>query len=106
MIAFIPSLPLPPRQHFCENFFRCPFHSKSAPRNRCPPNFFMLPTPLAVLKNSDVRLDYHHALQFHIWSQWPKYEIVIISNFLLTEREVCTEKYRTKVFFVQTESVG
>ena len=41
MIAFIPSLPLPPRQHFCENFFRCPFHSKSAPRNRCPPPTFL-----------------------------------------------------------------
>ena len=26
----------------------------------------------------------------------------IVNNFLLTEREVCTEKYRTKVFFVQT----
>jgi hypothetical protein len=29
-----------------------------------------------------------------------------IINFLLTEREVCTEKYRTEVFFVQTEPVG
>jgi hypothetical protein len=29
-----------------------------------------------------------------------------ITNFLLTEREVCTEKYRTEVFFVQTEPVG
>ena len=29
-----------------------------------------------------------------------------ISNFLLTEREVCTEKDRTEVFFVQTEPVG
>ena len=29
-----------------------------------------------------------------------------IANFLLTEREVCTEKYRTEVFFVQTEPVG
>jgi hypothetical protein len=26
----------------------------------------------------------------------------IITNFLLTEREVFTEKYRTEVFFVQT----
>jgi hypothetical protein len=34
-----PSLPppFPRRQHFREKFFRCPFHSKSAPRNRCPP---------------------------------------------------------------------
>jgi hypothetical protein len=30
----------------------------------------------------------------------------IVNNFLLTEREVCTEKYRTKVFFVQTKPVG
>jgi hypothetical protein len=29
-----------------EKFFRCPFLSKSAPQNRPPPNFFMLPTPL------------------------------------------------------------
>ena len=29
----------------------------------------------------------------------------IVNNFLLTEREVCTEKYRTKVFFVQTKPV-
>jgi hypothetical protein len=28
------------------------------------------------------------------------------NNFLLTEREVFTEKYRTSVFFVQTEPVG
>jgi hypothetical protein len=27
-------------------------------------------------------------------------------NFLLTEREVFTEKYRTEVFFVQTEPIG
>jgi hypothetical protein len=26
----------PRRQHFREKFFRCPFHSKSAPRNRAP----------------------------------------------------------------------
>jgi hypothetical protein len=45
----LPSPPLPPfprRQHFREEFFRCPFHSKIAPRNRCLPNFLMLPTPL------------------------------------------------------------
>ena len=30
----------------------------------------------------------------------------LFTNFLLTEREVCTEKYRTEIFFVQTESVG
>jgi hypothetical protein len=29
-----------------------------------------------------------------------------ITNFLLTKREVCTEKYRTEVFFVQTEPIG
>jgi hypothetical protein len=29
-----------------------------------------------------------------------------VNNFLLTEREVCTEKYRTEVFFVQTEPLG
>ena len=31
-----------------------------------------------------------------------------MTNFLLTEREVsvCTKKYRTEVFSVQTESVG
>jgi hypothetical protein len=42
MIAFIfPSLtPLPRRQHFRETFFRCPFHFKSAPRNRPPPQLF------------------------------------------------------------------
>jgi hypothetical protein len=28
------------------------------------------------------------------------------TNFLSNEREVCTEKYRTEVFFVQTEPVG
>ena len=28
------------------------------------------------------------------------------NNFLLTKREVCTEKYRTEVFLVQTEPVG
>ena len=28
------------------------------------------------------------------------------TNFLLTEGEVCTEKYRTEVFFVQIEPVG
>ena len=27
-------------------------------------------------------------------------------SFLLTEREISTEKYRTEVFFAQTESVG
>jgi hypothetical protein len=27
-------------------------------------------------------------------------------NFLLTNREVCTEKYRTEFFFVQTEPAG
>jgi hypothetical protein len=39
MIAFIflPYLPPPGRQHFRGKFFRCPIHSKSAPRNRCPP---------------------------------------------------------------------
>jgi hypothetical protein len=41
-----------------------------------------------------------------------KYIILLVSNyrvnnnFLLTEREVCTEKYRTDVFFVQTEPLG
>jgi hypothetical protein len=29
-----------------------------------------------------------------------------ITNFLLTEREVCTEKHRTEVLFVQTEPEG
>jgi hypothetical protein len=29
-----------------------------------------------------------------------------ITTFLLTEREVFTEKYRTEVFFLQTEPVG
>jgi hypothetical protein len=28
------------------------------------------------------------------------------NNFLLTESDICTEKYRTEVFFVQTERVG
>ena len=32
--------------------------------------------------------------------------IIQYNNFLLTEREVCTEKYRTEDFFVQTEPVG
>ena len=32
--------------------------------------------------------------------------IISINNFLLTEREVFTEKYRTEVVFVQTEPVG
>jgi hypothetical protein len=38
----------PPSPTFPENFFRCPFHYKSAPRNRPPPlpNLLMLPTPL------------------------------------------------------------
>jgi hypothetical protein len=26
-----------------------------------------------------------------------------VTNFLLTERKVCTEKYRTEVFFVQKD---
>jgi hypothetical protein len=30
----------------------------------------------------------------------------VINNFLLTERDVCTEKYRTEVFFVHTKPVG
>jgi hypothetical protein len=30
----------------------------------------------------------------------------LFNNFLLTEREVFTEKYRTEVFFVQTEPVN
>ena len=30
----------------------------------------------------------------------------VINNFLLTEREVFTDKYRTEVFFVQTEPLG
>jgi hypothetical protein len=42
-----PHLP-PRRQHFQGKFFRCPFLSKSAPRNRPPPNFLMLPAPLSV----------------------------------------------------------
>ena len=43
--------PFPNPQHFREKFFRCPFHSKNASRNRCPPphDFFMLPTPLMVV---------------------------------------------------------
>jgi hypothetical protein len=37
MIAFIfPILP-PCLQHFWENFFRCPFHTKSAPSKPVPP---------------------------------------------------------------------
>jgi hypothetical protein len=32
--------------------------------------------------------------------------IFVYTNFLVTEREVFTEKYRTEVFFVQTEPVG
>ena len=50
-IHFPPPPPsFPCRQHFQEKCFRCPFHSKSAPRN-CPSppppptNFLMLPTP-------------------------------------------------------------
>jgi hypothetical protein len=31
---------------------RCPFLSKSAPRNRPPPNFLMLPTPLGSIPDS------------------------------------------------------
>ena len=30
----------------------------------------------------------------------------IVNDFLLTEREVCNENYRTKVVFVQTKPVG
>jgi hypothetical protein len=30
----------PRRQHFPEKILRCPFHSKSAPRNQCPPQLF------------------------------------------------------------------
>jgi hypothetical protein len=36
-----------------------------------------------------------------------KFSLIVvknITNFILTE--VCTEKYRTEVFFVQTEPVG
>ena len=37
----------------------------------------------------------------------PKFEMAsVFINFLLTEGEVCTEKYRTEVFSVQTEPVG
>jgi hypothetical protein len=32
--------------------------------------------------------------------------LYLITNFLLTEREVCTEKYWTEVFFVQIEPIG
>jgi hypothetical protein len=32
--------------------------------------------------------------------------LMYIIKFLLTEREVCIEKYQTQVFFVQTEPVG
>ena len=39
------------------------------------------------------------------WKLYALYKC-IVNNFLLTEREVCTEKYRTKVFFVQTKPVG
>ena len=38
----------------------------------------------------------------HLFKAYKKANI----NFLLTEREVCTEKYRTEVFFVQTEVIG
>jgi hypothetical protein len=31
---------------------------------------------------------------------------IYTKKLLLTEREVCTAKYRTEVFFVQTEPVG
>jgi hypothetical protein len=35
------ALPPPPRQHFRETFFRCPFlYFKSAPRNQPPPTFW------------------------------------------------------------------
>ena len=32
-----PPPPFPSRQYIRGKFFSCPFHSKSAPRNRCPP---------------------------------------------------------------------
>jgi hypothetical protein len=38
-----------------------------------------------------------------------KFSLIVvknITNFILTEHEVCTEKYRTEVFFVQTKPVG
>ena len=48
--SFPPPPPLPRHQHFRGKFFRCPFHSKGAPRNLCPPpphtHFLMLPAPL------------------------------------------------------------
>jgi hypothetical protein len=40
----------------------------------------------------------------HEWE--PTWNKALNANFLLTEREVCTEKYRTEDFFVQTEPEG
>ena len=42
--------PTPRRQHFRENFFRCPFQYPKVPLEAgAPPNLLMLRTPLASL---------------------------------------------------------
>ena len=52
-----PNPPSPPphrRQHFREKFFRCPFHSKSAPRNRGPPTVWCFLRPCLLFDSLQV----------------------------------------------------
>ena len=45
--------PLPRRQHFRENIFRCPFRYPKVPLEAgAPPNLLMLPTPLVHIHHS------------------------------------------------------
>ena len=46
------------------------------------------------------------ALQAQSVQKRPRSDISLYKKLLLTEREVCTEKYGTYVFFVQTEPVS
>jgi hypothetical protein len=46
------------------------------------------------------------ALQARSVQKRPRSDISLYKKLLLTEREVCTEKYGTYVFFVQTEPVS
>jgi hypothetical protein len=85
-------LPSPRRQHFRENFFRCPFQYPKvpAPRSRCPPpNLLMLPTPLArvVATFHTTRLHYSSMALRNICSNVNKIQTQIRSDlrFLLLQ---------------------
>jgi hypothetical protein len=58
------------------------------------------------LERSPVRVhDYQlSSTLIFVWYVLLNYYIELFNNFLLTKREVCTEKYRTEVFFVRTRT--